>query len=307
MEKPFPAYRGREPYVFVCYAHRDSNVVYEDMVSLRNRGVNIWYDEGIPGGTSWRAEIAEALSGARRLLFFISPQSLASEHCMREVRFALDENIHVVPVFLQDCKLPAEFALALGGVQALFRDSDTLYEQHLEAAAKGRPADGLPGMNRRPKKRSFATASIAVLALLMLVGFAILYFKPGGADIEDAPGLAPEFGEVDQASIAVMPFVNFSDHKDMSYFGDGLAEEILNLLAKLQELNVSARTSSFYFKDRTFWIGYCLSFCWISNNQLPILCEGDHRRKQFSCDGRPLCTWDYYGSSSFQYFRVEAL
>ena len=52
--------------------------------------------------------------------------------------------------------------------------------------------------------------------------------------------------------IAVMPFLNFSDVPDMEHFGDGLAEEILNLLAKIDEINVAARTSSFYFKDKEF-------------------------------------------------------
>ncbi|MCB1687780.1 MAG: tetratricopeptide repeat protein [Halioglobus sp.] len=55
-----------------------------------------------------------------------------------------------------------------------------------------------------------------------------------------------------RATIAVLPFQNFSDVADMEHFGDGLAEEILNLLAKLDELSVAARTSSFYFKDRDF-------------------------------------------------------
>ena len=53
-----------------------------------------------------------------------------------------------------------------------------------------------------------------------------------------------------RTSIAVMPFVNMSGMADMEYLGDGLAEEILNLLAKLNELNVAARTSSFYFKNK---------------------------------------------------------
>ena len=90
MKKPFPAYKGDEPYLFVCYAHRDSSKVYKDIAHLRNKGINLWYDEGIPGGTSWRAEIADALSAAQRVLFFISPRSLASGHCTREIRFALD-------------------------------------------------------------------------------------------------------------------------------------------------------------------------------------------------------------------------
>jgi TolB-like protein/Flp pilus assembly protein TadD len=56
--------------------------------------------------------------------------------------------------------------------------------------------------------------------------------------------------EIAETSIAVMPFVNLSGEKEMEYLGDGLAEEILNLLARLTELNVAARTSSFYFKDK---------------------------------------------------------
>ena len=44
--------------MFVCYAHSDADSVYADLVELRNNGVNIWYDEGIPAGSSWRGEIA---------------------------------------------------------------------------------------------------------------------------------------------------------------------------------------------------------------------------------------------------------
>jgi TolB-like protein/Flp pilus assembly protein TadD len=49
-------------------------------------------------------------------------------------------------------------------------------------------------------------------------------------------------------SIAVLPFVNMSADKDNEYFSDGLSEELLNLLAKVDGLKVAARTSSFKFK-----------------------------------------------------------
>jgi TolB-like protein/predicted Zn-dependent protease len=49
-------------------------------------------------------------------------------------------------------------------------------------------------------------------------------------------------------SIAVLPFVNMSDDASNEYFSDGLSEELLNLLAKIPELHVAARTSSFAFK-----------------------------------------------------------
>lgn len=53
-----------------------------------------------------------------------------------------------------------------------------------------------------------------------------------------------------EKSIAVLPFADMSEKKDQQYFADGIAEELLDLLAKTQGLQVTARTSSFYFKDR---------------------------------------------------------
>ena len=51
-------------------------------------------------------------------------------------------------------------------------------------------------------------------------------------------------------SIAVLPFANISEEAGNEYFCDGLAEEILNALAKIENLKVAARTSAFSFKNR---------------------------------------------------------
>ncbi len=51
-------------------------------------------------------------------------------------------------------------------------------------------------------------------------------------------------------SIAVLPFVDMSEEGDQAYFADGLTEELTNRLTQLKGLEVAARTSSFYFKDR---------------------------------------------------------
>jgi len=51
-------------------------------------------------------------------------------------------------------------------------------------------------------------------------------------------------------SIAVLPFVNMSSDDEQAYFSDGLSEELLNLLAKIPQLKVAARTSSFSFKGK---------------------------------------------------------
>ena len=57
-------------------------------------------------------------------------------------------------------------------------------------------------------------------------------------------------GSTEIPSIAVLPFVNMSTDKSQDYFSDGMAEEILNALAKIEGLRVAARTSSFTFKER---------------------------------------------------------
>ena len=100
---------------------------------------------------------------------------------------------------------------------------------------------------------------IAIIALLIMgvTYFAVdkFVFDPGRDAIEieaavqsvqDASGV----GSDSSKSIAVLPFVNMSDDASNEYFSDGLSEELLNLLAKIPELRVAARTSSFSFKQR---------------------------------------------------------
>ena len=53
-----------------------------------------------------------------------------------------------------------------------------------------------------------------------------------------------------EKAIAVLPFIDMSEHRDQEYFADGLSEELIDLLSKLPQLRVAARTSSFYFKSR---------------------------------------------------------
>ncbi len=69
--------------------------------------------------------------------------------------------------------------------------------------------------------------------------------QDGSGSISPATGSEPT-----EKSIAVLPFVNMSDDASNEYFSDGLSEELLNLLAKIPELRVAARTSSFSFKGQ---------------------------------------------------------
>ena len=89
--------------------------------------------------------------------------------------------------------------------------------------------------------RRFATMTEVLSAL-----------APSGRAVASAgASLTPDrAGPDDTPSVAVLPFENLSPDQQNEFFGDGLAEEILNALAQVDGLRVAARTSSFSFKTR---------------------------------------------------------
>jgi hypothetical protein len=67
----------------------------------------------------------------------------------------------------------------------------------------------------------------------------------------DAIAPSPAKDAPPQASVAILPFADLSEAHDQDYFCDGLAEEILNALAKVRGLHVASRTASFRFAAAT--------------------------------------------------------
>jgi TolB-like protein/thioredoxin-like negative regulator of GroEL len=91
--------------------------------------------------------------------------------------------------------------------------------------------------------------------LLALVGVGALVIGAWYVGRQSAPLVGGE-PSVDSGnlSLAVLPFADMSPDGDQEYFGDGVAEELLNLLAQIPALRVSARTSSFSFKGQNLEI-----------------------------------------------------
>jgi TolB-like protein/Tfp pilus assembly protein PilF len=101
------------------------------------------------------------------------------------------------------------------------------------------------------RKINYLIGALAVLAIVVVV---VERFIPRTAPVpaatEAASGGSSAEAPVEAAakSIAVLPFVNMSGDTGNEYFADGLSEELLNLLAKIPDLRVAARTSAFKFK-----------------------------------------------------------
>ncbi len=109
------------------------------------------------------------------------------------------------------------------------------------------------------RKLDFAIITVLVLALGYFAWDKFAFSGKGEPRIEQSSsgltdesiGAEPAIQPVSNRSIAVLPFVNMSPEKDQEYFSDGISEEILNVLAKIQDLHVTSRSSAFAFKGKT--------------------------------------------------------
>jgi len=90
-----------------------------------------------------------------------------------------------------------------------------------------------------------AVSAAAVIAILATVGYA--RYRESRAEVTVS---AAATNLASDKSIAVLPFVDMSEQKDQEYFSDGLSEELIDMLTKIPDLRVPARTSSFYFKGK---------------------------------------------------------
>ncbi|WP_339748096.1 hypothetical protein [uncultured Maricaulis sp.] len=109
--------------------------------------------------------------------------------------------------------------------------------------------------------RALVTTDFAIIGLLVIVlgvaGYQILTRSPAStAQVEATPGALsqPAAAVIADASIAVLPFADLSPNGDQAYFSDGMAEEILNLLVRIDELDVTSRTSAFQYRGDSWSI-----------------------------------------------------
>ena len=104
-------------------------------------------------------------------------------------------------------------------------------------------------------------------AIVVLLGLGVTYFavdkfflSPAREQVRVEQALEQGRSEalekqLGETSIVVLPFTNLSTDPEQAFFADGMAEELLNLLARIPELRVISRTSAFSFKDKSLSVG----------------------------------------------------
>jgi eukaryotic-like serine/threonine-protein kinase len=108
------------------------------------------------------------------------------------------------------------------------------------------------------RHRAGVPTAVAVVLVMAAMGYALIRreaFPGAPPPVQNAGGpsgiAVPIAVAANDKSIAVLPFVDMSEHHDQEYFSDGLSEELIDHLSHSRDLKVIARTSSFSFKGKS--------------------------------------------------------
>jgi TolB-like protein/Flp pilus assembly protein TadD len=255
--------------VFISYASTDFAVANRVCEFLESQGVACWIaPRNVRPGDLYADAIVQGINACRLLVVILSPSAAASSHVLREVERAAAKNRPLVSVRVGPVVLPPAleyFLSASHWLEVSQGNVERVLPQLLEAvrghfgkidaaasASLAPPAGVADRRNPRWRKPLFAGAVLAFGC--GAVYLAVEKFRastpavPATAAPAPAPG-PPDFSPAPH-SVAVLPFVNLSGNPKDEYFSDGLSVELLDALARIRELQVVARTSSFAFRNQ---------------------------------------------------------
>ena len=112
-------YKGTENYVFVSYAHKNSEKVLQVIEHLQSNDYRVWYDEGIDPGTEWDENIATHVENCYCFVAFLSREYLESSNCKDELNFARELDKPRLLVYLEELELPGGMRMRLNRLQAI--------------------------------------------------------------------------------------------------------------------------------------------------------------------------------------------
>ena len=255
--------------------------------SLRAGGIEVWLDtDELRGGDQWDQKIRRQIRDCALFMPLISATTQAREegYFRREWKQAVertqdlaDDAAFLVPVIIDgiaepEARVPDAFRrvqwtrLSGGAVPAEF-----VARVRALLASKGAPLDAArpppassPAMMPERPAPVASPASQRSPVLLGAIAVAVLAVGYAGWTQVKGTRSAAAVQATEQAgkaeplaapvtigqSVAVLPFVNESSDKEQDYFADGLTEEMINLLGKVPDLRVAARSASFYYKGK---------------------------------------------------------
>lgn len=219
--------------IFLSYSRVDGEIASRLATDLEYAGADVWFDrDDIRLGSVWEKEIENALTACDCLLFLASCSSVASNKAMNEVHFAIEEKKLVLPIKIDDCKIPLgisrlhyiDFSAGYPtGLQALLRELN-LQDQSGSAQPPGTGAWGnaarrdtvaavpekdrtqqdtdpaITSPEKSPRKGlrvNFTCGVVVAFSLVIVAGSLLLFQENRGEPLADAPGDTAYTGTLD--------------------------------------------------------------------------------------------------------------
>jgi len=263
--------------VFLSYASQDAGAAQKIYQALCAAGIEVFLDQStLRGGDAWDQKIRHEIRECALFIPIVSQhtQERLEAYFRHEWNLAVARTHHMaqqkhflLPVvidgtrdqeaFVPDAFRAVQWTRLPGGetppafverIQLLLTPAISPLSAVSSAAAAirepGRPS-------RRFQRVVLAIGTIGVVAALAyFVANEFRIHRNATSEAAARAAATPTTFNPPPNSIAVLPFVNLSGDKEQEYFSDGLTEELLNSLARIKELQVAARTSSFYFRGK---------------------------------------------------------
>src|SRR3984893_3627741 len=261
--------------VFVSYASQDAAVAVALVESLERHGVACWIaPRDVKAGALYADALVRAISGANTFVLVLSKSAIASSHVGKEIERASSKKRPIIALRIDAAPLtPAlEYILSesqwvdaqTGSMEAAYAKLIDAIRDPARTAPRNTPAVPLEvsaatARAAHPKLRfnwillAAGTVFVVVALAALLAGKFWLSKRvvpPEHEAAAAAPTATSSVAAMSGKSIAVLPFADMSEKKDQGYFADGIAEEVLDRLAKVPGLRVVGRASSFQFKGK---------------------------------------------------------
>ena len=273
--------------VFISYASQDKAVADATCEALECAGVACWIaPRNVTPGDFYADAIVRALNESRVLVLLLTESALTSPHVLRELERTSAKRHPIVSIRLTTAQFPPALEYFLSASHWL--DATTaglnpvlpkLIEavRHLVLSASDSdpsrindpakpvvdfmphiPATNVGAPMRRPFFIAMTVAGLLVTYLLVDK----LWLSKHSASARPAAlaraattptgpvATAPTAPAAPRTAVAVLAFANLTGDATKDYLGDGMAEELINTLTKVQGLKVPARTSTFAYKGR---------------------------------------------------------
>ena len=251
--------------IFLSYASQDADTARRICDALRGSGLEVWFDQSeLRGGDAWDASIRKQIKECSLFVPIISNNTQQREEGYFRLEWKLavdrshlmaDNKAFFVPVMLGDV------GEAAASVPDKFRERQwsrlnddatiAVFAARLVKLLAGSGISGKSAPETPPNGAECIVDAVAGAKRRVPTDQPSERRNASRQASREAPrGQVKRCPPDDTPSIAVLAFANRSASADDEYFSDGLADELLNVLAKIKGLRVAARTSAFSFKGK---------------------------------------------------------